>query len=194
MLMRMRKKKNANSERRAAIDKQVAFREFKATEQAQVIEQEIIQCRQQVKVKRAELASKTEMVNAVKREIDQVKAYLDRKTEEKNKNALTQQLSPGFTSHTDGFVHDDDNGAEIIDEDELQRIRELKDLKKQYRYHYDEFKELQNEIRFTSQAIDNSKAKLINNFEEWYSETFEDEQAPVNTSTHSSKMNAKSPN
>ena len=42
MLARMRKKKNANSERRPAIDKQAAFREYKQTEDAQNLEQEII--------------------------------------------------------------------------------------------------------------------------------------------------------
>ena len=42
MLARMRKKKNANAERRPAIDKQAAFREFKATEVANGIEAEII--------------------------------------------------------------------------------------------------------------------------------------------------------
>jgi len=45
MLARMRKKKNANTERRPAIDKQSAFREFKATEDATTIEQEIMSCR-----------------------------------------------------------------------------------------------------------------------------------------------------
>ena len=34
MLSRMRKKKNANAERRPAVDKQVAFKEFKVTEDA----------------------------------------------------------------------------------------------------------------------------------------------------------------
>lgn len=35
------------------------------------------------------MALKTETVNAVKREIDDVKSFLDCKTEEKNKNNLT---------------------------------------------------------------------------------------------------------
>ena len=55
MLTRMRKKKNANTERRTAIDKQSAFREYKQTEQAIEIEQEIIACRADVKAKRGEL-------------------------------------------------------------------------------------------------------------------------------------------
>jgi len=65
--------------------------------------------------------------------------------------------------------------AEVIDEEELQRLRELKQLKKQYRDSYKELKELQRETKFTQQAIDNQKQKLISEFEEWYSETFEEE-------------------
>ena len=41
---------------------------------------------------------RTETVNAVKREIDDAKGFLDLKMEEKNKNAVTQSLAPGFTS------------------------------------------------------------------------------------------------
>ena len=60
MLARMRKKKNANSERRPAISKQVAFKEFKGTEDALKIEKEIVECRANLKARRAELAGKTE--------------------------------------------------------------------------------------------------------------------------------------
>lgn len=66
-------------------------------------------------------------------------------------------------------------GAEVIDEEELQRLRELKDLKKQYRDTYKELKELQKETKFTQQAIDSQKQRLISDFEEWYGETFEEE-------------------
>lgn len=81
---------------------------------------------------------------------------MDSKNEEKTRNALTNSMSPGFTSHTDAF--DDVQGvdqAEIIDEQELQQLRELKELKKQYRDTYKELRELQSETRYTSQAIDN---------------------------------------
>ena len=52
MLTRMRKRQNANVERRAPIDKQSAFREFKSTETATSIEQEIISCRASLNAKR----------------------------------------------------------------------------------------------------------------------------------------------
>ena len=149
MMARMRKKKNANSERRAPIDKAIAFREYKATVDAKVIEDEIIESRGQLKSKRQELATKTEEVNAIKNEIDQVKGFLDAKNEEKTRNALTQSLNPGFTSHTDAFAEVQDDQAEVIDEEELERLRELKSLKKQYRESYKQLKELQNETKFT---------------------------------------------
>lgn len=130
MLTRMRKKKNANSERRPAINKQAAFKEFKVTEEAVVIEKEIIECRANLKARRTELSNKTEQVNIIKREIDQVKAYLDLKNEEKTRNAMHQQLNPGFSSPAEAFEEMPNEGAEVIDEEELQRLRELKDLKK----------------------------------------------------------------
>ena len=88
-------------------------------------------------------------MNALKREIDTAKGFLDRKADEKARNALTAQLHPGITSHTDGFEDQHGEPDDIIDEEELQQIRELKDLKKQYREQYNELRELQNEIRFT---------------------------------------------
>ena len=133
MLARMRKKKNANSERRAPIDKQVAFKEFKLTEEALETEQKIIGCRAQLKAKRGDLKTKTENVNQIKHQIDEVKGYLDLRNDQKTRDALTKSLSPGFTSHTDGFDHDPVDQGEVIDEEELERIRALKDLKKEYR-------------------------------------------------------------
>ena len=52
-----------------------------------------------------------------------------------------------------------------------------------------QLKEHQKEIRFTQQAIDSQKSKLIQEFEEWYSETFEDQndmlaEASVAASSH----------
>ena len=79
------------------------------------------------------------------------------KAEEKTRNAMAQSMNPGFNAQSDGFDDLPGENADIIDEEELQRIRELKELKKQYRDTYGELKELQKETRFTQQAIDNQK-------------------------------------
>ena len=58
-------------------------------------------------------------MNAIKQEIDHVKGFLDKKNEEKQRNALTQSMHPGFTSETDGFAMEGGDQAEVIDEQEL---------------------------------------------------------------------------
>jgi hypothetical protein len=58
-------------------------------------------------------------------------------------------MAPGFHSHTDGFDETPHNDSEIIDEDELVKIRELKDLKRDYRDLFKDLKELKNAISFS---------------------------------------------
>lgn len=64
-------------------------------------------------------------------------------------------MNPGFTSHENAFDEPAGEAAEVIDEEELQKLRELKDLKREYRTTFGELKELQKETKFTQQAIDN---------------------------------------
>jgi hypothetical protein len=45
-------------------------------------------------------------------------------------------LSPGFNSHTDGFDDGPQDDAEIIDEEELYKLKQIKDLKRDYRNLY----------------------------------------------------------
>jgi predicted nucleic acid-binding Zn-ribbon protein len=169
-----RNKKNA-SDRRPPTDRQVAFVEFKSTPEAQQIEQDIVECRHALKDKRNELRSKTEEVNMIKNEIDNIKAFLDDKTEKKKQNAITQAMAPGFSSHTDGFDMDDNEYNDVIDEEELVKLKEIKELKKQYRTAYKELKDLRAETKYTQTGIDNNKEQLIKIFEEWYDDNFESE-------------------
>ena len=111
----------------------------------------------------------------IKGEIDQLKAFLDDKTEKKKQNAITQSMAPGFNSNADGFDMDDENINEVIDEEELVKLKEIKELKKQYRVAYKELKELRAEAKYTQTGIDNNKETLIKKFEEWYEDNFETE-------------------
>lgn len=70
------------------------------------------------------------------------------------------------------------NGAngqieEIIDEEELMLLKEMKDLKKNYRENYDKLKNHKVEVNDIQGHIDNMKQQLIVNFENWYIEEFE---------------------
>ena len=79
----MRRNKKMLSDRRPPTDRQVAFVEFKTSDDAKEIEQVILECRHELKGKRNELRNKTEEVNMIKNEIDQLKEFLDAKTETK---------------------------------------------------------------------------------------------------------------
>lgn len=79
--------------------------------------------------------------------MDIVKARLDHKGEEKK-----LQLKEEFNS--EGF--DDEGGAaeEIIDEEELMLLKEMKDLKKNYKENYDKFKNIKEEINYLQTNVD----------------------------------------
>lgn len=83
-------------------------------------------------------------------------------------------MNPDVNTRTEGFIEDTHGDeAEVIDEEELNKLRELKDLKKQYRDAFSSLKNKKRESQFTQQAIDNAKQNLVEGFEIWYDETFE---------------------
>ena len=68
---------------------------------------------------------------------------------------------------------------DVIDEEELVKLKEVKDLRKQYRSAYKELKDIKAETKYTQQGIDSNKEKLIAAFEEWYEDNFESEEQPL---------------
>jgi len=58
-------------------------------------------------------------------------------------------MSPGFGTNTDGYLEEDNERVdEIIDEVELSKLKQLKDLKRQYRDSYNELKDLKSQANF----------------------------------------------
>lgn len=88
---------------------------------------------------------------------------------------MNQALAPGFNSHTEGFDLEDNEMEDVIDEEELMKLKEVKELRKRYRAAYKELKDLKAETKYTQQGIDSNKEKLIAAFEEWYQESFQTE-------------------
>ena len=80
-------------------------------------------------------------------------------------------MSPGTSKG--GFLDQEEEAEEeIIDEEELQKLKKMKELKRSYRDAFNQLKELKKEANFISQAIDNAKTQLVNDFELWYSDNF----------------------
>ena len=57
-------------------------------------------------------------------------------------------MAPGFNSNADGFDDSMPDEHDIIDEEELQRLKEMKELKRQYREAFKEQKDIRNETSF----------------------------------------------
>lgn len=64
-------------------------------------------------------------------------------------------------------------------------MKEIKELKRQYREAFRELKEFKNEATFNQKAIDNAKTQLVNDFEIWYSDTFSDSKAESGVGSNS---------
>ena len=105
--------------------------------------------------------------------MDKIKSRLDTKAEEKK-----AQLKSGGADFQQDFDDDGMGGGngqieEIIDEEELMLLKEMKDLKKNYRENFDKLKNLKVEVNDIQTNIDSMKQQLIYNFENWYAEEFE---------------------
>lgn len=114
--------------------------------------------------------------------MDKVKARLDHKAEEKKLSLKEEFNSEGFG--------DDDGGVaeEIIDEEELMLLKEMKDLKKNYKENYDKFKNLKEEINDLQTNVDNLKQQLVLSFENWYIDEFDLIEGTLNDETYNQNM------
>ena len=119
------------------MDKQSAFLEFKANS-GKVFEDGILQNREDIKTKRVASKELTTKINALKKEIDSLKSKLDKKEEER-------KLSNGQKNQID-FDDDDMPDEEIIDEEELVMLKDMKDLKRDYRDKYSQLKGVKQEL------------------------------------------------
>ncbi|RUS80274.1 hypothetical protein EGW08_011958, partial [Elysia chlorotica] len=71
----------------------------------------------------------------------------------------------------DGPILNED-GDIIISEEEFIEIQRLKDLKTNYRAKYDELHNLKSEISYCQKLVDQCRLRLIQEFDNWYSESF----------------------
>lgn len=79
-------------EKKPAIDKQLAFQEFKGEQQGQVLENRIREKRDEVKQCRGQIKTLTNDLNAAKQDIDTLKMRLDRKEDERKIRLREEQL------------------------------------------------------------------------------------------------------
>lgn len=74
------------------------------------------------------------------------------------------------------LFNDDGAPQDIIDEEELTLLQNMKAVKKQYRATYNELKDAKGKATQIQQSIDMAKQTLVAEFETWYDQNYE--QAP----------------
>ena len=87
-------------------------------------------------------------INNIKKDIDSLNVKLEKKEEERKLNKQKNQLD---------FDEDEMPEEDIIDEEELVMLKELKDLKREYRDNYSQLKGLKQELQNHQQNIDKQK-------------------------------------
>lgn len=147
-------RKSKRPKKKQLKSKQEAFKEYKEDEGKQ-LEEDIRTNRTELREKKEEMSKLREVCNGAKKDIDNLKAKLEEKNEEKQKSLEL------------------DGEEDVIDEEEYNILRQLKEHKKLYREHFDKYKSLKGDAFFIQNNIDQLKEQLIFKFEVWYDENFD---------------------
>tara|TARA_B110000285_G_C15109485_1_gene610129 strand:+ start:1742 stop:2098 length:357 start_codon:yes stop_codon:yes gene_type:complete len=118
------------------MDKQKAFIDFKKEQEGKDLEDSIRENRVMLNEIKISVKENTERCNAAKGRIDVVMGDLEKKQEERKQNMQNQMAQ----LDEDEILEDDEAPQEIIDEEELAFLQQLKALKKEYRAAFTDLK------------------------------------------------------
>lgn len=65
-----------------------------------------------------------------------------------------------------------ENGQVVIEEDEYELLRKVKDLKSRYRRDYEDLLNTKSEVMYCEKLVNQCRHRLVTEFENWYSESF----------------------
>jgi len=132
-----------------------AFEEFKS-EKGSEINRVLIENKEVLASKKKTYSELAKEVNNVKLGIDKCRSRLE---------SLRQ------TREMEGPILNED-GDIIISEDEFVEIQRLREMKTQYRTKYQELGQVKAEVVFCQGLVDQCRLRLIQEFDNWYSESF----------------------
>lgn len=115
-------------------------------------------------------------MNDVKKGIDQLKSLIEKKKQDrasKRKHSLNLNWASFIHTASSSSAEFQSEEAEIIDDEEFQYLKKVKDLKQLYREAYDQLKQTRSEVDYLSRVVDRCREKLILDFESWYQDSFD---------------------
>jgi len=132
------------------LDKNQIFSSFKDKEGKEYNES-VIKNIAAMKEKKGEIKDLSERCQSTKENMDRLKNLIQQKQDTKNQEEIQQG---------------------IIDEEEFQYIKDLKDLKKTFKVETEKIKELKSTILLINQNIQQCKALLLQKFEEYFQKKY----------------------
>lgn len=132
-----------------------AFDEFKQ-ERGSEINRILTENKEILESKKNSYKSLAQQINYTKEEIDKSRGKLSQYKQERE--------DQGPMTNEDGDV--------IITEAEFLEIKRLQDLKKTYQDDFDELKHLRSEVHYCEKLVSQCRQKLIQEFDNWYTESF----------------------
>ncbi|KAK6165317.1 hypothetical protein SNE40_022265 [Patella caerulea] len=132
-----------------------AFEEFKQ-ERGSKINSILIENKEILATKKKLYTERARTINGNKIEIDNLRQKLD--------HLKADREAQGTMFNEEGDV--------IISEEEFNTIKQLKEMKQSYRVNFDELKNLKSEVQYCQKLVDQCRQKLIQEFDNWYAESF----------------------
>ena len=81
----------------------------------------------------------------------------------------------------------------VYDEEEYKLLTELKDSKKKYKENHSELKGIQSDISYCQRLVDQSRQRLVQEFDHWYTESFVNMGDQTRPSTTTAPLTAMAP-
>lgn len=125
------------------VDKNQAFMEFKNTE-GRDIDLALTQNKAELKARKQAIKALTQDINQLNKRIEEAKERID-----------------------DIRAARGDSEEDVIDEEEYSLIKTLKELKRGYKDRFEELRRTKNESEEITQAIDQTRHRLIDEFDVW---------------------------
>ncbi|KAH3708306.1 kinesin-like protein KIF9 isoform X2 [Dreissena polymorpha] len=142
-----------------------AFEEFKQ-EKGSEINRILVENKEILTAKKKKYTELARAINSTKVDIDVTRSKLDQLKDDRE--------AAGPTYNEDGDI--------VISEAEFLEIKKLKDLKQAYRNDFDELKNLKAEVQYCQRLVDQCRQRLIQEFDNWYAESFLNQSEDVQSS------------
>jgi len=150
-----------------------AFEEFKR-ERGSEINRIFVENKKTLGDKKRSAKDLAAVINKSKKEIDSTKSVLEKMRAER-------------------IAEEGEAAENVYDEEEFKLLTQLKELKKNYKENHGELKCVQSDISYCQRLVDQARQRLVQEFDQWYLESFVQLGDQTRPSTTTAPLTAMAP-